>query len=91
MQAEFDEAARAEEYKRKGHALWANIGQLSGRPAQVELADLFDSEGGSTLRIDLDINRSLAEKRRSLSKGRAKIRAPSTSPAAALSRTQASV
>ena len=61
MQAEFDEAARAEEYKRKGHALWANIGQLSGRPAQVELADLFDSEGGSTLRIDLDINRSLAE------------------------------
>ena len=61
MQAEFDEAERAEEYKRKGHALWANIGQLSGRPAQVELADLFDSEGGSTLRIDLDINRSLAE------------------------------
>ena len=61
MQAEFDEAARAEEYKRKGHALWANIGQLSGRPAQVELADLFDSEGGSTLRIDLDVNRSLAE------------------------------
>ena len=61
MQAEFDEAARAEEYKRKGHALWANIGQLSGRPAQVELADLFDSEGHSTLRIDLDINRSLAE------------------------------
>ena len=46
MQVEFDEAARAEEYKRKGHALWANIGQLSGRPAQVELADLFDSEGG---------------------------------------------
>jgi len=61
MQAEFDEAARAEEYKRKGHALWANIGQLSGRPAQVELADLFNSEGGSTLRIDLDVNRSLAE------------------------------
>ena len=61
MQAEFDEAARAEKYKRKGHALWANIGQLSGRPAQVELADLFDSEGGSTLRIDLDVNRSLAE------------------------------
>ena len=61
MQVEFDEAARAEEYKRKGHALWANIGQLSGRPAQVELADLFDSQGGSTLRIDLDINRSLAE------------------------------
>ena len=61
MQAEFDEAARAEEYKRKGHALWANIGQLSGRPAQVELADLFDSEGHSTLRIDLDVNRSLAE------------------------------
>ena len=61
MQAEFDEAARAEEYKRKGHALWANIGQLSGRPTQVELADLFDSEGGSTLRIDLDVNRSLAE------------------------------
>lgn len=61
MQGEFDEAARAEEYKRKGHALWANIGQLSGRPAQVELADLFDSEGGSTLRIDLDVNRSLAE------------------------------
>lgn len=61
MQAEFDEAARAEEYKRKGHALWANIGQLSGRPAQVELADLFDSEGSSTLRIDLDANRSLAE------------------------------
>ena len=61
MQAEFDEAARAEEYKRKGHALWANIGQLSGRPAQVELADLFDSEGGATLRIDLDVNRSLAE------------------------------
>ena len=61
MQVEFDEAARAEEYKRKGHALWANIGQLSGRPAQVELADLFDSEGGSTLRIDLDVNRSLAE------------------------------
>ena len=61
MQGEFDEAARAEEYKRKGHALWANIGQLSGRPAQVELADLFDSEGHSTLRIDLDINRSLAE------------------------------
>ena len=61
MQGEFDEAARAEEYKRKGHALWANIGQLSGRPAQVELADLFDSEGHSTLRIDLDVNRSLAE------------------------------
>ncbi len=61
MQAEFDEAARAEEYKRKGHALWANMGQLSGRPAQVELADLFDSEGHSTLRIDLDVNRSLAE------------------------------
>ena len=61
MQGEFDEAARAEEYKRKGHALWANIGQLSGRPAQVELADLFDSEGGATLRIDLDVNRSLAE------------------------------
>ena len=61
MQAEFDEAARAEEYKRKGHALWANIGQLSGRPAQVELADLFDSEGDSTLRIDLDVNRSLVE------------------------------
>ncbi len=61
MQIELDEAARAEEYKRKGHALWANIGQLSGRPAQVELADLFDSQGGSTLRIDLDINRSLAE------------------------------
>ena len=61
MQAEFDEAARAEEYKRKGHALWANIGRLSGRPAQVELADLFDSEGDSTLRIDLDVNRSLAE------------------------------
>ena len=61
MQGEFDEAACAEEYKRKGHALWANIGQLSGRPAQVELADLFDSEGHSTLRIDLDVNRSLAE------------------------------
>ncbi|MDE2810649.1 MAG: NFACT RNA binding domain-containing protein [Gemmatimonadota bacterium] len=61
MQVEFDEAARAEEYKRKGHALWANIGQLAGRPAQVELADLFDSEGGSTLQIDLDVNRSLAE------------------------------
>ncbi len=61
MQTELDEAAHAEEYKRKGHALWANIGQLSGRPAQVELADLFDSEGGSTLRIDLDVNRSLAE------------------------------
>ena len=61
MQTDLDEAARAEEYKRKGHALWANIGQLSGRPAQVELADLFDSEGGSTLRIDLDVNRSLAE------------------------------
>ena len=61
MQAEFDEAVHAEEYKRKGHALWANIGQLSGRPAQVELADLFDSEGGETLRIDLDVNRSLAE------------------------------
>ena len=61
MQIELDEAARAEEYKRKGHALWANIGQLSGRPAQVELADLFDSEGDSTLRIDLDVNRSLAE------------------------------
>ena len=61
MQVEFDEAARAEEYKRKGHALWANIGQLSGRPAQVELADLFDSEGGTTLSIDLDVNRSLAE------------------------------
>ena len=61
MQVEFDEAARAEEYKRKGHALWANIGQLSGRPAQVELADLFDAEGGATLRIDLDVNRSLAE------------------------------
>ena len=61
MQAEFDEAARAEEYKRKGHALWANIGQLSGRPAQVELADLFDAEGNSILRIDLDVNRNLAE------------------------------
>ena len=61
MQVEFDEAARAEEYKRKGHALWANIGQLAGRSAQVELADLFDSEGHSTLRIDLDVNRSLAE------------------------------
>jgi predicted ribosome quality control (RQC) complex YloA/Tae2 family protein len=61
MQVEFEEAARAEEYKRKGHALWANIGQLSGRPAQVELADLFDSEGHSTLRIDLDVNRNLAE------------------------------
>ncbi|MCE2447251.1 MAG: DUF814 domain-containing protein [Candidatus Latescibacteria bacterium] len=61
MQVEFDEATRAEEYKRKGHALWANIGQLSGRLAQVELADVFDSEGGSTLRIDLDVNRSLAE------------------------------
>ena len=32
MQTELDEATRAEEYKRKGHALWANIGQLSGRP-----------------------------------------------------------
>ena len=61
MQTELDEATRAEEYKRKGHALWANIGQLSGRPAQVELADLFDSEEHSTLRIDLDVNRSLAE------------------------------
>ncbi|MDE2733435.1 MAG: NFACT RNA binding domain-containing protein [Gemmatimonadota bacterium] len=61
MQVEFDESTRAEEYKRKGHALWANIGQLSGRPAQVELADLFDSEGDSTLRIDLDVNRSLVE------------------------------
>ena len=61
MQVEFDEAAHAEEYKRKGHALWANIGQLSGRLEQVELADLFDTEGGSTLQIDLDINRSLAE------------------------------
>ena len=61
MQVEFDEAERAEEYKRKGHALWANIGQLSGRLEQVELADLFDTEGGSTLRIDLDVNRSLAE------------------------------
>ncbi len=61
MQVELDEAARAEEYKRKGHALWANIGQLSGRPAQVELADLFDLEGKSTLQIDLDVNRSLAE------------------------------
>ncbi len=61
MQVEFDEATRAEEYKRKGHALWANMGQLSGRPAQVELADLFDSEGESTLSIDLDANRSLAE------------------------------
>ena len=61
MQVEFDEAGRAEEYKRKGHALWANMGQLSGRSAQVELADLFDSEGGLTLKIDLDVNRSLAE------------------------------
>ena len=61
MQVELDEAARAEEYKRKGHALWANMGQLSGRPAQVELADLFDLEGHATLRIDLDANRSLAE------------------------------
>lgn len=61
MQVELDEAARAEEYKRKGHALWANLGQLSGRPAQVELADLFDAEGHSTLRIDLDVNRSWAE------------------------------
>ena len=61
MQTELDEATRAEEYKRKGHALWANMGQLSGRPAQVELADLFDLEGHSTLRIDLDANRSLAE------------------------------
>ena len=61
MQVELDEAARAEEYKRKGHALWANLGQLSGRPAHVELADLFDSEGHSTLRIDLDVNRSGAE------------------------------
>ena len=61
MQGEFDEAARAEEYKRKGHALWANMGQLSGRSAQVELADLFDSEGGLTLKIDLDVNRSLTE------------------------------
>ena len=61
MQVEIDEAARAEEYKRKGHALWANLGQLSGRPAQVELADLFDAEGHSTLRIDLDVNRSWAE------------------------------
>ena len=61
MQVELDEAARAEEYKRKGHTLWANMGQLSGRPAQVELTDLFDSEGHSTLSIDLDVNRSLAE------------------------------
>lgn len=61
MQTELDEATRAEEYKRKGHALWANIGQLSGRPAQVELADLFDAEGNSTLAIDLDVNRSWAE------------------------------
>lgn len=61
MQGEFDESVCAEEYKRKGHALWANIGQLSGRPAQVELADLFDAEGQATLRIDLDVNRSLAE------------------------------
>ncbi len=60
MQAELDEAKHAEEYKRKGHALWANMGQLSGRLAQVELADLFDLEGHSTLRIDLDVNRSLA-------------------------------
>ena len=61
MQVELDEAARAEEYKRKGQALWANLGQLSGRPAHVELADLFDEEGHSTLRIDLDVNRSGAE------------------------------
>ena len=61
MQIELAEAARAEEYKRKGHALWANLGPLSGRPAQVELADLFDAEGHSTLRIDLDVNRSWAE------------------------------
>ncbi len=61
IQVELDEAARAEEYKRKGHTLWANIGQLSGRPTQVELADPFDSEEYSILRIDLDANRSLAK------------------------------
>ena len=61
MQAELDEAARAEECKRKGHALWANMGQLAGRRAQVELADLFAPEGSATLLIDLDVNRSLAE------------------------------
>ena len=60
MQVELDEAARAEECKRKGHALWANLGQLSGRPTHIELPDLFDSEGHSTLSIDLDVNRSLA-------------------------------
>ena len=72
MQVELDEAARVEEYKRKGHALWANMGQLSGRPAQVELTDLFDSEGHSTLSIDLDVKSQLGGKRRILSKGRAK-------------------
>ena len=61
MQRELAEAAQAEEYRRKGHALFANMGRISGRDVQVEVADIFDEEGRATLQIALDVRRSVAE------------------------------
>lgn len=61
MRRELDQAGEAEECEKKGNALLAQIAQVTGGQTQIELADVYDPEGRSTLSIALDPNRSPAE------------------------------
>ena len=61
MQLELEEAATADDCEKKGNTLLANLSQLSGGASQVQLADVFDPEGATTLHIEMDPNRSPAE------------------------------
>ena len=61
MQRELAKAGQAEDYKKKANALLAQMAQVPGGQTQIELADVYDPEGKSTLCIALDPNRSPAE------------------------------